>query len=205
MAAITRASSSIAQSSEATQAALRQVGHDDDILSGSLSKHQGLHADLEATDKLIYRLKQQAAIDLRYRNAGLAVLALVIAFIVYERVFLNLGGALAIRSVAGVGSIVFCSVSTCTKPADDSTVIITDDTSPFSQLTTPGTLDSVEFDAATGDQIHIVPSPSSPDSQGSTAASDTAGAESLRDGAPGATTVGAEMAEPSGARAALAG
>lgn len=154
-----RASSSVAQSSAATLAAIEQVANDDDVMESTLSKHVGLLSDLEASEKLIYQLKQQAAIDLRYRNIGLTVLGLVVAFIVYERVFLNLGGALVVRSALSLSSMAFCSIATCllSAPAPDATPSASEVSLP-SLLPFHAEMVSLELDAATADQIQSMPS-----------------------------------------------
>lgn len=83
--------------SEAMQGALQA---DTEKLGAVLGVHAGMAAELDASEALIRRLKEQDAADQRLRDVGVAFFALVVIYVWYERIFLNFGGALLLRTIA---------------------------------------------------------------------------------------------------------
>lgn len=89
----------MSESARAANATVQQLVADSQRLSDTAAVHEGIGSSLEQARVLTHRIKRQHEADVQMRNFGLAVLALVIAYILFERVFLTLGGGLLLRGV----------------------------------------------------------------------------------------------------------
>lgn len=94
-----RATTLVSDSARAANATVEQLVADTQRLTETAAVHEGIGASLEQARALTHRIKRQHEVDVQMRNFGLLVLALVIAYILFERVFLTLGGGFLLRGV----------------------------------------------------------------------------------------------------------
>ena len=94
-----RATTLVSGSARAANATVEQLVADSQRLTETAAVHEGIGSSLEQARALTHRIKRQHEVDVQMRNLGLLVLSIVIAYILFERVFLTLGGGLLLRGV----------------------------------------------------------------------------------------------------------
>jgi hypothetical protein len=104
MAAVARATRAVREAADTSKLVLETFEQDAVRLASSLEVHGQLEGELGASQRLIQQLRDQSRHDELMRNIGIVIFSIVVCYVLFERVFLTLGGGLLLRALFWLGT-----------------------------------------------------------------------------------------------------